>query len=120
MVNSKHPHNRFFANPLSRGLLLLVLTTFLCAGRTTMNAQVNNVPQKKVLSLLLMRNDDKTTLTHEKTLRDVLTDGLGGRIDYYSEYVDIARFGGDDYQTALRDFLKQKYKGIDFDVIIAP
>ena len=48
-----------------------------------------------------------------------MTDGLAGRLDYYSEYVDLARFGGDDYQSALRDFLRQKYKRTDFDLIIA-
>src|SRR5262249_6524650 len=40
-------------------------------------------------------------------------------LDYYSEFIDLARFGAADYQSALRDFLKQKYKGTHFDLLIA-
>src|SRR5262249_50964358 len=70
-------------------------------------------------TLHLMRKNDTSTLANERTYQKVLADGLGGRLDYYSEYIDLARFGADDYQDAFRDFLQQKYEGTDFDLIIA-
>src|SRR5262249_19282176 len=111
MVTSNHSH-------FCRLVLLLVLGTILSAA-LYLSAQINNDEQKKVLVFHLMRRDDTSTLANDRTYQKVLSDGLAGRLDYYSEYVDLARFGGDDYQSALRDFLKQKYKGTDFDLIIA-
>ncbi len=97
----------------------MALATLLSAGLSLAIAQVNPGAQKRVLVLHLMRRNDTSTLANERTYQKVLTDGLAGRLDYYSEYVDLARFGGDDYQSALRDFLSQKYKRTDFDLIIA-
>src|SRR5215510_13890515 len=110
MVGSKHSPGR---------LALLALATLLSAGLSPTRAQVNSGAQKKVLVLHLMRRNDTSTLANERTYQRVLADGLGGRLDYYSEYVDLARFGEDDYQSTLRDFLQQKYKRTDFDLIIA-
>src|SRR5262245_63363131 len=117
MVDSNHSHRRFLAGSSFR-LALLVLMTLLSAGLSPTRAQ-NDGAQKKVLVLHLMRRNDTSTLANERTYQKVLNDGLAGQIDYYSEYVDLARFGGDDYQNALRNFFRQKYKGTDFDVIIA-
>jgi hypothetical protein len=124
MVNSNHSPERFLPSSFFRRLVLLVLATILSTGLSPISAQVNNGSQKngsqkKVLVFHLMRRDDTSVLTNERTYRKVLADGLAGQLDYYSEFVDLARFGADDYQSALRDFLKQKYKATDFDLIIA-
>src|SRR5262245_56167968 len=100
-------------------LALLLGATLLSGGLFTTSAQVSNRAQKRVLTLHLMRRNDTSTLVNERIYQTVLTDELGGRLDYYSEYVDLARFGADDYQAALCEFLRQKYKGTDFDLIIA-
>ena len=44
---------------------------------------------------------------------------FGSRVDYYAEYVDVARFADPSYVVALRDFLGHKYAKIDVDVVIA-
>src|SRR5215470_8126383 len=119
MIDSNHSHGRFLAGSFFCRSALLVLAALLSAALSPLHAQVNNGAQKKVLVLHLMRRNDTSTLANERTYQRVLTYGLAGRLDYYSEYVDLARFGGDDYQGALRDFLKQKYKGVDFNLIIA-
>ncbi len=100
-------------------LVLLALMTLLSGGPSLTRAQVNNGQQKRVLVLHLMRRNDTSTLTNDRQYQKVLSDGLHQRLDYYGEYVDLTRFGTDDYQAALRDFLKQKYKGIDFNLVIA-
>ena len=94
-----------------------VLGALLCVGRTPASAQVGNAAQKKVLVLHLMRRDEASAAANEQIYRSVLTDALTGQLDYYSESVDLARFGRED-SAALRDFLKQKYKGTAFDLII--
>src|SRR5262245_39149118 len=119
MVDSNHSRGRLSEGFFLGRLVLSVLAALLSAAPSPISAEVNNGVQKKVLVLHLMRRNDTSTLANERTYQKVLTDGLTGRLDYYSEYVDRARFGGDDYQGALRDFLEQKYKGTDFDLIIA-
>jgi PAS domain S-box-containing protein len=101
-----------------RRLMLLVLTIFLSSSFSTIRAQTDKETQKKVLVFHLMRRDDAAVLEKERVYQNVLSRGLAGQLDYYSEHVDLARFGVKDYQKALRDFLKQKYKGSNFDLII--
>ena len=40
-------------------------------------------------------------------------------LDYYSEYIDRARFPDAQYKHGFRDFLRLKYKDQRFDVVIA-
>jgi len=100
-------------------IIPLALLVWLLSAASYAHAQAGNGAQKKVLVLHLMGRNDTSTLAHERIYQKVLGDGLAGQIDYYSEYIDLARFGGEDYQNAIRDFLKQRYKGISFDLIIA-
>lgn len=100
-------------------LPLLTVAALFFSGISLLHAQTGTEPLKKVLVLHLMRKDEAAAIANETTYQTVLTNGLAGRLDYYSEHVDLARFGDGNYQIPLRDFLKQKYKGTDFDVIIA-
>lgn len=52
-------------------------------------------------------------------LERTLGTGLGGRLDFYAEYIDLARFPEPEYQVALQDFLRAKYARYKFDLIIA-
>ena len=54
----------------------------------------------------------------DETIRTVLNNGLAGRLDYYTEYLDVARFPESDYQPAVRDFFRRKYAGQTFDVVV--
>jgi PAS domain S-box-containing protein len=109
---------RLLAGSLFCGLALPVLAILLSAGQFPASAQVRNAAHKKVLVFHLMRPDDASAVTNDRIYRSVLTDALPGQLDYYSEYLDLARFGGENYQIAFRDFLKEKYKGTDFNLII--
>ena len=40
-------------------------------------------------------------------------------LDYYSEFIDQARFPHADYQAGFRDFLRLKYEDQRFDLVIA-
>jgi signal transduction histidine kinase len=75
--------------------------------------------QKQVLVLYSTRRDAQIVALGERELPRILDDGLEVAIDYYSEYLDRTRFPDPRYQEAIRDFLRHKYKGQRFDVIIA-
>jgi signal transduction histidine kinase len=74
--------------------------------------------QTHVLVLYSTRRDAQIVTVGERELPRILEKGLG-EVDYYSEYIDQARFPDPSYQLAFRDFLERKYKETRFDVVIA-
>src|SRR5262249_12920210 len=103
---------------LFRGLILFVVVALLSAVPAPAFAQLKSSLQKRVLALHLMNRDATSSLARDRVYQKVFKDGLDGQIDYYSESLELPRFGGNDYQRAFRDFLKQKYKGTKFDLIV--
>ena len=73
---------------------------------------------KAVLVIYATRPDSEIAVVGERELPRVLSEGLGGDLDYYSEYVDASRFPDPTYQQALRDFLRVKYAKTQVDVVI--
>ncbi|HEY7185964.1 MAG TPA: PAS domain-containing protein [Vicinamibacterales bacterium] len=72
---------------------------------------------KKVLALHLVRRDSPT---FDDTFRAVIGDTFSGKVDYYSEYIDLARLEDDAYHMALRNYLRERYvEGGGVDVVIA-
>ena len=94
--------------------LWLPLLPFAFGGLVAAWAQ----PQKQVLVVYSTRRDAQIVAIGERELPRILEDGLG-RLDYYSEYIDDARFSDRAYQDAFRDFLLLKYKSVRFDAVIA-
>ena len=76
-------------------------------------------PQKNVLVLIPLQRGSSMSLDIDDTIRTVLNDGLAGQLDYYTEYLDVARFPEPDYQAAVRDFFRRKYARQTFDMVIA-
>ena len=75
-------------------------------------------PQKAVLVLIPLQRGSSMSIDIDGTIRTVLNDGLAGQLDYYTEYLDIARFPEADYQPAVRDFFRRKYASQTFDVVV--
>jgi hypothetical protein len=48
-----------------------------------------------------------------------LTSNSADRIEIYNEAMDLSRFGSNNYQPLLRDFLRTKYADKKIDVAIA-
>jgi hypothetical protein len=48
-----------------------------------------------------------------------LTSNSADRVEVYSEAMDLSRFGSNNYQPLLRDFLQAKYADKKIDVAIA-
>jgi signal transduction histidine kinase len=74
--------------------------------------------QKKVLAIYSMRREAQLALLGDQYLPRILQSGLGP-VDFYSEYIDAARFSQSTYQDAFRDYLALKYESHRFDLVIA-
>ncbi len=104
-------------NCLLRGRWLLVAVAIgisrpdesLCAATS----------QKQVLALYATRRDAQIAVVGDRELPRILERGLPDGVDYYSEFIDRARFPHTDYQKSFRDFLRVKYQDQRFDVVIA-
>ena len=75
--------------------------------------------QKEVLVLYATRRDAKISVVSDGQLPGILERGLGNSIDYYGEYLDVARITEDDYQAAFSDFMYRKYRDRRFDLVVA-
>jgi signal transduction histidine kinase len=74
--------------------------------------------QKQVLALYSTRRDSQIAIVGDRELPRVLENGLPEGLDYYSEFIDQGRLSEDSYQEAFGDFLRLKYAGHRFDVVI--
>ncbi len=92
--------------------LLLVLLTLEAV------AAASAPPQKHVLVVYSTRRDAQIVAVGERELPRILEQGLG-TLDYYSEYIDQARFPDKVYQAAFRDFIRLKDQNVRFDAVIA-
>jgi signal transduction histidine kinase len=75
--------------------------------------------QMQLLVLYSTRRDSQIAVVGDRELPSILEDGLPNGIDYYSEFIDQARFEHADYQQGFRDFLELKYREKSFDLVIA-
>ena len=78
-----------------------------------------NDGQPDVLVLYATRRDAKISVVSDGQLPGILERGLGKSVDYFAEYLDVARIAEDDYQAAFSDFLYRKYRERRFDVVVA-
>ena len=72
-----------------------------------------------MLVLYSTRRDSQLSTIGEEELPRILDDGLGRELDYYSEFIDTARFPDSSYQEALGEYVRKKYQGTRFDVVVA-
>ena len=75
--------------------------------------------QKQVLVLYASRRDAQISIVGDRELPLRLEAGLHEGFDYHSEYIDAARFPDPSYEAAFLDFLRVKYRGQRFDLVIA-
>ena len=75
--------------------------------------------QHRVIAIHAARPEMPAFAAIDAEIQRVLSASFGSRVDYYAEYVDVARFADPSYVVALRDFLGHKYAKIDVDVVIA-
>ena len=90
-------------------LCLLLLLAF--AGGLDLPLVARTTPgQKQVLVLYSTRRDAQIAIVGERELPKALEHGLSEGLDYYSEFIDRARFPRAEYQAGFRDFLRVNTK----------
>ncbi len=99
---------------LGRWLLAALAVNFLFPITTARASD----SAKQVLVLYSLRRDVPAADVGEAQLARILRNNVPGGVDYYSEFLDRSRFHA-DYAPALRDFLRLKYEGQTFDLVIA-
>ena len=96
--------------------LLIALTAVPAQAQESVSAAER---QKRVLVLYATRRDAQIVIVGDREVSQKLEQSVPGGIDYYSEFLDEARFAQAEYRLAFRDFLRSKYSGLTFDLVVA-
>lgn len=75
--------------------------------------------QKQVLVLYSTRRDAQIVTIGDRDLPRLLDQGLADGLDYYSEFIDQARFSVGSYNQLFSHYLRLKYQGHQFDLLVA-
>lgn len=102
-------------HPRAQPVVVVILAMLVLCRPAPAHAQD---VQRKVLVLYSTGRDAAIAQTSERELPRVLDGGLDRRLDYHSEYIDAGRFPDPAYQAGVRDFLRLKYAGLRFDLVI--
>ena len=93
------------------GAIVLVHVALAC----TVHAQGED---KQVLVLYSTRPDAQLSVVGERELPGILDVGQTHKLIYHSEFIDVSSFSERAYD-ALIEFLRLKYEGVRFDLVIA-
>jgi PAS domain S-box-containing protein len=74
--------------------------------------------EKSVLVLYGERGDLPAIEAVEENVREVFHTSQSPRIELFSEYLDSARFAGDQQETVLVRYLKERYAGRRIDLVV--
>src|SRR5262245_51867641 len=98
---------------MTRTVSCLVLLATLSAWPPLVEAAdtPKGASQKKVLVIYSTRRDTRLPIVGDRLLPRLLEAGLKVTPDFYSEYIDAARFPDSSYQSAFDTYLKLKYGG---------
>jgi signal transduction histidine kinase len=75
--------------------------------------------QRQVLALYGGSRDTYIALLADRELPRLLAQGQQERLDYYSEFIDRSRSSSAAYLDAFEEYLRLKYRGHRFEVVIA-
>jgi len=87
---------------------------FLLYASTALAAQTQN----SVLAIYTGRSDLAANILVDQTIRSTLIEHFDVRLDFQSEYIEVSSFSQEAY-PALRDYLRRKYAGVQFDIVVA-
>jgi signal transduction histidine kinase len=102
-----------------RALEMLCLSTLsILIGAATQGAEVGGrVP--RVLILYAFDERLPATSIAGETARARLVAATDGKIDVFSEFLDLSRFGGEEHKANMASYLAAKYAPVRPDVVIA-
>jgi signal transduction histidine kinase len=101
-----------------RRLALLATASCLLAAAPSWR-ESPPVPRKKVLAIHFSMRQAPMLVDVDAALRRELSEGLGDRLDYSTENIDLSRLPDPTYGSAVRTYLRAKYVENPPDVVIA-
>src|SRR5262249_55735000 len=96
-----------------RALISVVLVWFMA---DSVGPALFAAPQRYVLLLYGSESDMLGNIVVDRTIRSVLHDAFAVNLDVRSEYFEAA---AQPHGPAFVDWLKRKYRGVEFDVVVA-
>jgi two-component system, LuxR family, sensor kinase FixL len=97
---------------------LCVFARFATLLTGTVFAATSPEPVKSILVLYGERGDLPAIQAVEENLREVFHSSRSPRIELFSEYLDFARFSGNQQEKALLEYLEQRYTGRQIDLVV--
>ena len=96
-----------------------IVMIFLALNVAPALAQSGLVPDKQVLVLHSTRRTSQMVVVSDREIPAILESVFPKGVDYYTEFVDEARYPSRQYQQAFEHFLRSKYSGLRFDLVVA-
>jgi signal transduction histidine kinase len=93
-------------------LLIINLAGTKAAGQTL-------APVQRVLVLYSDERLLPANIIADEAIRATFAVGTSNRLEFYSEFLDVARFPGENQQQRQRDFFEDKYRERPPDLVIA-
>ena len=82
-------------------------------------ASAQSTPPKTVLTVHWSSEDFPSNPVIDGAIREVLLSASDTPVDYFAEYLESDRFPEDEASLALRDYIRQKYRGRRIDLVFA-
>ena len=97
----------------------LLLAAALCLVAAAPVPVPSATARKRVLALYFSMRQTSLVADLDSALRRELASGLGDRLDFSSENIDLSRLPDPAYQSAVRTYLRAKYLENPPDIVIA-
>jgi signal transduction histidine kinase len=96
-----------------------IFIVLLALNAAPVRAQSEPVLEKQVLVLHSTRRTSQMVVVSDREIPAILESVFPKGVDYYTEFVDEARYPSRQYQQAFEHFLRSKYSGLRFDLVVA-
>jgi PAS domain S-box-containing protein len=101
----------------------LLLTLLIAAPATAADGVSRAIDEtQRPLNVLLLFASPRLTpaqIAIDEAFRSTLTSRVSAPIYFYTEYLDLTLFRGDEPRPELRALLQQKYRGVKLDLVVA-
>ena len=116
------------AQPVNRIQRLAFFAVFCVAwfnaavGRPVERTSAAGPTPPPVQRVLVLYSDERllpANIIVDEAIRAAFAVGTNNRVEFYSEFLDVSRFPGEEQQQRQRDFLRDKYRERPPDLVIA-
>jgi PAS domain S-box-containing protein len=96
--------------PLGRALIALIVSLASDTASAGIPAEASAKPPRRVLVLYSDERLLPANIIMDEAIRATFSVGTSSQVEFYSEFLDLARFPGEAQQQRQRDFFRDKYR----------